>query len=174
MEQGAREGVLDGALVTSMLGSLHTFKGNAGMMGLTTLQRFLHELEGVLKFGASGSLTFSVPLFDALFSSVNALRACLAKLLLDPQAQLDLSAEQMLLEYLASGTAVQEVAAFPERGEDYAYLTQRSDTLKVKFAKLDELLNLVGELVIQRTTLSTLESRLKGELKDRELLAALG
>jgi two-component system chemotaxis sensor kinase CheA len=174
LEQGARGGEPDGTLVTNMLGSLHTFKGNAGMLGFGSLQAFLHEMEGVLKLGGAGRLPLAEPLFGALFSSLNALRAALGKLALDPRAPLDLSAEQMLLEYLASGEGdATPLGALPDKGEDYAYLTQRSDTLKVNFAKLDELLNLVGELVIQRTTLATLESRLKGEVKDRELLSFL-
>ena len=175
MEQGARSGEPDRSLVTLILGSLHTFKGNAGMMGYSVLQRFLHELEGILKLGEAGRLPFAEPLFGALFSSFSALRGALEKLAQDPRALLDLSAEQMLLEYLASGESGGELpAARPERGEEQGYLTGKSDTLKVSFAKLDQLLNLVGELVIQRTTLAALESRLKGEVRDRELLARLG
>lgn len=174
LEQGTRQGDADPALVTAILGSLHTFKGNAGMMGFTPLQRFLHELEAALKLGETGRLPFAEPFFGALFSSFSALRGCLGKLSLDPQAPLDLSAEQMLLEYLTSGqSSAGEIAPIPGKGAEYDYLGQKSDTLKVKFAKLDELLNLVGELVLQRTTLASLESRLKGVVKDRELLAAL-
>lgn len=173
LERGVREGEPDLSLVTRMLGSLHTFKGNAGMMGYAALQGFLHELEGVLKLGGAGCIPFGQELFGTLFSSLNALRGALNLLAQDPAAPLDLSAEQMLLSFLASGGSAPELAPLPERSEEYDYLTHKSDTVKVKFAKLDELLNLVGELVIQRTTLSALESRLKSELKDRELLTRL-
>jgi len=173
LERGVREGEADLTLVNRILGSLHTFKGNAGMMGYTPLQGFLHELEGVLKLGGAGRLPFGEELFATLFSALNTLRGALAALSHDPAAALDLSAEQMLLGYLACSESPPELAALPGRGEEYDYLTQKSDTVKVKFAKLDELLNLVGELVIQRTTLAALEMRLKGELKDRELFTQL-
>ncbi|QWV95733.1 chemotaxis protein CheA [Geomonas oryzisoli] len=54
----------------------------------------------------------------------------------------------------------------------FGYITQKSSTLKVNFEKLDELLNLMGELVIQRTALATLEKRLREQVTDRELLNA--
>ncbi|MCM0081106.1 chemotaxis protein CheA [Geomonas sp. Red32] len=175
-ERGVREGEADLSLVTSMLGSLHTFKGNAGMMGFAHLQGFLHELEEVLKLGSAGKIPLKERLFSALFSSLNALRGALDQLASNPTAPVDLSAEQMLLGFLAASPEENEAAplpVLPERGEGYEYLNQKSDTVKVNFAKLDQLLNLVGELVIQRTTLASLEGRLKHEVKDRELLALL-
>jgi two-component system, chemotaxis family, sensor kinase CheA len=172
LEQGARAGEHDPAVVALMLGSLHTFKGNAGMMGFTSLQRFLHKLEGLLKLDSGSSLPIPPHHFAALFSSINTLRASLGRLAVDPRSQLDLSDEQMLLECLVSGDSREgDFPALQEKGEDNDYLTQKTDTLKVNFSKLDELLNLVGELVIQRTTLLTLQAKLKHEVKDRELLA---
>ena len=172
LEQGARDGEHDSELITLMLGNLHTLKGNAGMMGFLGLQNFIHRLEGVLKGGAGGGLPMSEAFFMALYASVNALRSSLGKLALDPHAPLDLSDEQMLLECLVScESGVVGILEQQERGDEYDYLTHKSDTLKINFSKLDQLLDLVGELVIQRTTLCTLQSRLRGEIKDRELLA---
>jgi two-component system chemotaxis sensor kinase CheA len=64
------------------------------------------------------------------------------------------------------------MAPLKEKKEDFDYITQKSNTLKVNFGKLDELLNLVGELVIHRTTLVNLEKRLRERVTDRELLDA--
>ena len=54
--------------------------------------------------------------------------------------------------------------------DDLGYISQKSGTLKVNFEKLDDLLNLVGELVIHRTALLSLESRFKEAVTDRALL----
>ena len=46
-DQGA-EG-LDRELVTGLLGSLHTLKGNSGRMCFISAQKFVHQLEGACK-----------------------------------------------------------------------------------------------------------------------------
>jgi two-component system, chemotaxis family, sensor kinase CheA len=174
LERGVRQGCADSTLITRMLGSLHTCKGNAGMMGLRPLQSLLHELEGVLKLGAAGGLALDDALTGAVLSTLNALRGALSRLEEDPRSPLELDAEQMLLQYLQQAEpAAPRPAPLPARVEDYEVLAQKSDTVKVNFAKLDELLDLVGELVIQRTALCSLQERLKGEVKDRELLSLL-
>jgi len=61
---------------------------------------------------------------------------------------------------------------FKTTRDDQTYITQKSNTLKVSFEKLDELLNLVGELVIHKTALTTLEKRLQETVTDRALLEA--
>ena len=48
LEHGMGAG-FDVQLVNGLLGSLHTLKGNSGMMGFITVQKFVHQLEGVFK-----------------------------------------------------------------------------------------------------------------------------
>lgn len=173
LERDAGRGTVDKGVVTLILGNLHTLKGNSGMMGFTPLQQYVHKLESVFKKGADGNLHLTPPLFSALFTAVNALRESLGRLSENHQAVLDFSDEQMLLDYLLSGEAESMDMPTPvEKKEDYEYITQKSSTLKVNFTKLDDLLNLVGELVIHRTTLLSLESRIKEQVKDRSLLEA--
>ena len=43
LEARAAEGC-DSRIATAILGNLHTLKGNAGMMGLAPLQRYLHQV----------------------------------------------------------------------------------------------------------------------------------
>jgi two-component system, chemotaxis family, sensor kinase CheA len=178
LETRAAQGGCDERLVTAILGNLHTFKGNAGMMGFAPLQRYLHQVEEVFKHVVDASLTLDARLFETLYGALNALRRGLAQLARDPAGELDFCDEQMALEIL---TMPQEnVATLPlpspaaEQLGDFDYITQKSGTLKVSFEKLDELLNLMGELVIHRTSLVNLERRLSEQLSDRELLAAFG
>jgi two-component system chemotaxis sensor kinase CheA len=80
----------------------------------------------------------------------------------------------MMLEYILSGEGDNSAGGVfkKEKKEDFGYITQKSSTLKVNFEKLDELLNLVGELVIHRTTLLSLEAKLRDTVKERTLLEA--
>jgi two-component system, chemotaxis family, sensor kinase CheA len=174
LESQAAEGGGETRLVTAILGNLHTMKGNAGMMGLAPLQRYLHQVEEVCKEVVDGSVPLGGLLFETLYGAVNALRRGLTQLSADPGVQLDFSDEQMALEVVTlpqPAAAPLPRLASPAADEgDFSYITQKSSTLKVSFEKLDELLNLMGELVIHRTLLVNLEQRLRRQLNDRELL----
>ena len=179
LEKRAADGVLDKAILTLLLGNLHTLKGNSGMMGFTSLQQYIHRLESVLKLVMDDTLPMSTDLFETFYAAVSALRDALAKVVEEPAGGLDFSDEIMALDCLVALGSRQDKAEpaegmIParEKKEDFAYITQQSNTLRVNFEKLDELLNLVGELVIHRTTLSNLEARLKERVQDRDILDA--
>jgi two-component system chemotaxis sensor kinase CheA len=160
--------------ITSLLGTLHTLKGNSGMMGLTTVQQYVHSLESLLKKVGEGSIAADRLLADTLYGAVNSLRKAMAHLAEDPSSSLDFSDELQLVECMASGAlqGAQVAAGAIGRQDDFSYISQKSSILKVNFEKLDELLNLVGELVIHRTALVALESRLREAGLERQLLEA--
>ncbi|HXC93618.1 MAG TPA: chemotaxis protein CheA, partial [Geobacteraceae bacterium] len=178
LEKRWSDGIHDLALLTLLLGNLHTLKGNSGMMGFTPVQQYVHRLESALKLVQDGTAPLSAIIFEILYSAVSALRSNLSRLSLDPKAILDFSDELQMLDcnffsQSAPDNAAVDVEVAPKlrsKGEDIAYITHKSTTLKVGFEKLDELLNLVGELVIHRTALNTLEKRLKERVSDRDLL----
>lgn len=166
----------DGELITLIQGHLHTLKGNSGMMGLSPLQQYVHRLEEVMKEAAAGALTLGPAFFGALYGGVNAVRCALDGYAGAPDAGFDFSAEESALEALRSAPRVAAEPGLPApppaQGAEFGYITRKSSTLKVNFEKLDDLLNLMGELVIQRTALATLEKRLRETVSDRELLNA--
>jgi two-component system, chemotaxis family, sensor kinase CheA len=182
LEKRAADGVCDKEIVTMILGDLHTLKGNAGMMGLTPLERYVHQMESVFKKVGDSSLSLSGELFETFYTAVSALRRALSALALAHDAELDFSDEEMALEVVVlssegslsreSSPSLPSVAPRTWDPVDFSYITQKSNTLKVNFEKLDELLNLMGELVIHRTTLVNLEKRLREQVEDRELLEA--
>ncbi|MCM2357083.1 MAG: chemotaxis protein CheA [Geobacteraceae bacterium] len=168
---GEGERDLDGGAVTILLGTLHTLKGNSGMMGLTPMQQFVHRLESALKSAADSSLAITPVFFEAFFTAVNAMRDAVNKLADDPAAPLDFSDELMLLECLTVKEAGSwDAPLAPGKRDDFSSIIQKSGTLKVNFGKLDELMNLVGELVIHRTALLSLESRLRETVRDRGII----
>jgi len=182
LEKRWADGVLDGVLLTTLLGNLHTLKGNSGMMGLTPVQQYIHKLESAFKTVQEGIIPVSADVFETFYAAVTSIRAAFVALAQDAAAAIEFSDELMALDMLffesrpdAGGAAPMEPQfQAPLRGkiEDLAYITQKSSTLKVSFEKLDELLNLVGELVIHRTSLNSLEKRLQDSISDRALLEA--
>jgi len=164
----------DKALTTLMLGNLHTLKGNSGMIGLATVQQYVHKLETVLKTVAERSAPLPTPFFETFYSAVNLLRETMRKLSANPHEKLDFSDDLMCLDYalVSEAEAVEATPLAVSKKDDFSYITQKSNTLRVNFEKLDELLNLVGELVIHRTALLALESRVKESVRDRQLLEA--
>jgi len=182
LEKQWASGLIDHSQLTLLLGSLHTLKGNSGMMGFSPVQQYVHHLESALKHVQEQVVPLSGAIFEALYAAVSALRSNFSLLAADQKALLDFSEEISLLEQLFFNRE-----AFPEeslpsenvstpqfkaRDNEAASVTQKSTTLKVSFEKLDELLNLVGELVIHRTALTSLEKRLQEKVSDRELLEA--
>jgi len=182
LEKRWADGVLDGVILTTLLGNLHTLKGNSGMMGLTPVQQYIHKLESAFKTVQEGIIPVSADVFETFYAAVTSIRAAFVALARDAAAAIEFSDELMALDMLffesrpdAGGAAPTEPQfQAPLRGkiEDLAYITQKSSTLKVSFEKLDELLNLVGELVIHRTSLNSLEKRLQDSISDRALLEA--
>jgi two-component system chemotaxis response regulator CheY len=65
---------LDLEVVSSVLGPLHTLKGNSGMMGFTGIKDYLHRLEDVVGRVRDRGLSLEASLFDILFAGASALR----------------------------------------------------------------------------------------------------
>jgi two-component system chemotaxis sensor kinase CheA len=138
-----REGALDPEARTELLRTLHTLKGNAGMLGLSPIRDFVHSLENVFK---SDPEAWSDVLVERLFEGAAALRAAVEVAGEDNEAGAfgDVTAARHRLETVEdpggadrSRTAVSEPAEVPES----------SDLIRVPFHKLDTLLNEVGELL---------------------------
>ncbi len=68
-----REGI-SAEVVGSLLGPLHTLKGNSGMMGFGSIKDYVHRLEDVLDKIRDGAVSLGPGAFDRLFAGVSALR----------------------------------------------------------------------------------------------------
>jgi two-component system, chemotaxis family, sensor kinase CheA len=185
---------LDLEVVSTILGPLHTLKGNSGMMGFTGIKDYVHRLEDVLARLRDRGLEFEAALFDILFAGASALRDAVEHASLAGVEGQDLLAERQALEQLLSraagpvGTPVSSeepasatVAAptAPEapvpallpagrKGGADAQASVRSSMVRVDFAQLDHLLNLVGELIVYRTKLQQVAKELAPMLVSHE------
>jgi two-component system chemotaxis sensor kinase CheA len=148
-------------LAASVLGPLHTLKGNSGMIGFAGIKDYLHRLEEVFARARDGALALDAGVLDRLFEAATTLRTAVESAAAAGREQQDLSAAEAALAALvasAPGPAKSLApAATGAKAAEAAPLTPaRSSMVRVDFAKLDQLLNLVGELIVHRTKLHEL------------------
>jgi two-component system chemotaxis sensor kinase CheA len=153
-------------LAASVLGPLHTLKGNSGMIGLTAVKDFVHRLEEVFARVRDGALVPDGGALDRLFEAATALRGAIEAACGPARRPEDLGPAQAALAALIAGSqapagrpgpAAAPAAAGDEAKADAAGIgPARSSMVRVDFAKLDQLLNLVGELIVHRTKLHEL------------------
>jgi two-component system chemotaxis sensor kinase CheA len=173
----------DPEVAASLLGPLHTLKGNSGMIGFAGVKDYVHRLEEVFARARDGALVLDGPVVDRLLRGATALRQAVEASCASGRETRDLSAERDDLVALAgSGPAAAgrpSGAAHPARGtaasEVAAMAAARSSMVRVDFAKLDHLLNLVGELIVHRTKLNELARPIADAVPEGgpELLAAV-
>ncbi len=167
-------------VVASVLGPLHTLKGNSGMMGFGFVKEYVHRLEDVFARLRDGSLAVSPAVFDRLFAGASALRDGIERACASGKEERDLAPERDQLLKL-SGPAPELApppravpkppAPVPTVGADVT--TTRSNLVRVDFAKLDHLLNLVGELIVQRTKLQDAGREASARLGEDKLVREL-
>lgn len=150
-------------LLGEVLSLLHTFKGNSGMMGYESLQRYIHTLEDLFKALQAGRISLDAPFLEFALRSASALRQATSRLSPDtpegPALDEEIAAVKRFLTGRAETPAPSPVPASGGGWEPDMLLSQKSNLLKVDFERLDNLLNLMGELVICRTRLGQLDSR---------------
>ena len=153
------------AVVQTILGPLHTLKGNSGMMGYESMKAYIHQVEEVLKKVVDGEVPIE-QVIDALLDSANVIREVLQTIGKDPSANPDLTQNIFLIRERLKGpdgkTSRKEI-------DLSSYLGAKTETIKVDFKRFDDLLNLVGELVIYKTRLNQIETQMRGAIGNKSL-----
>ncbi len=152
-------------LIQNVLGSLHTLKGNSGMMGFDAIKRYVHKIEELLKKVLDGEIELSGAV-EVLFESAHVIRGALHEIEKERTLRSDLGEKILDIERFMSGSAP---GPGREEVELTSYLGTKTDTIKVDFKKLDDLLNLVGELVIFKTRLNQMGEKIKTEIVTKPL-----
>jgi two-component system chemotaxis sensor kinase CheA len=115
---------------------LHTIKGNAGMMGLGTLQAEAHGMEDLLE-----ELDPELPRIEPLLAGLDRLRTLLRS-----------------ARAAGAGAAAGEAPAAPRAGATLAAAGVAGETagagVRIPFATLDALVDLLAEMVIARNRLA--------------------
>jgi len=155
----------DGELLASVFRAAHTFKGNAGTVGLHALAAHADAIEDALDAMRTGRLAVDARLVSALLAAVDALRAELAATgdegAGDEGASKAHDAAFAAVQRLVKPTGERLPVAQP--AESAGGLAARAsasapahgNTLRIDAAKLDRMLSLSGELSIARGRLRT-------------------
>lgn len=150
----------DKALAKTIFRIAHTIKGDASMVGYSAMTEFAHGLESLLEKISGGAQPFTPALATVLLRSVDALRALAGA---EDPSLMPAGTRELLNELEGAshggGTAQQEPQAGAERR---SRARDTAKTLRVKVAKLDRMLDLVGELAISRGRLDTQIATLAG------------
>ena len=87
----------DPEVAASLLGPLHTLKGNSGMMGFTGVKDYVHRLEEVFARARDGALVLDPLALDRLLEGATALRAAVESACAAGSEARDLSPEKAAL-----------------------------------------------------------------------------
>jgi two-component system chemotaxis sensor kinase CheA len=167
----------DGTLLNDIFRPFHTIKGNAGALGVTSVQEVAHRVENLLDLARSGRHTMGPADVDVVLRAVDVLSSMIrdigARLRGQPGTDLEPAAHALIeaVEHCISGegtTLEANIAAAPSEVEAPRPADARSakadnetlasatssrraeDTasIKVDTRKLDSLVDAVGELII--------------------------
>lgn len=144
----------DTEALNAVFRSFHSIKGLAAFLGAAAIQELAHETENVLDLARSGALVLSAEHIDLILRAADDLALCL-----DLAAETKLSAiprrDRGLLESLArAAQQVNTPASLSQdehaakSGESPKQARSRENMLRVDAAKLEYLIDMVGELVI--------------------------
>ena len=157
----------DLTLVNDIFRPFHTVKGNAGVLGLTSIQEIAHKLETLLDLARSGARPMGAPEIELVLKAVDLLTLMVRELPARAAGESttdvasrtrDLMAAAEIL--IASGGPAGDtpLAAAPvveTAGEaSKPSWAEGQSTVKVDTRKLDALVDMVGELVIAQAILA--------------------
>jgi two-component system, chemotaxis family, sensor kinase CheA len=174
LEGSVATGVAKAETVNSLFRALHTIKGNAAMLGFGDVSALAHGLESLCDLLRTGRLQLSSASVDLLFSGRDYLSALIAApgeggapaglgafldrlhALTDPRVPEDgdaASFEADVARMLAAQAPNDDAPVAMPAGV-------RRPTIRVDIERLDHLLNLVGELVVNRTRITDIAAAL--------------
>ena len=149
-----------GPALNELFRLMHNLKANARAMGFTDLGEVAHHLETLFGLIRDQERTFSGPLIKVVFAGVDALGNMIRAVGAD-QPLPDATVLLDNLDRLVRGEApILDAAEESESEEESNKKMELSDLVYIQVKKLDNLLNLVGELVIDRDRVMTLAQEL--------------
>ena len=159
-------------LVNDIFRPFHTVKGNAGVLGIASIEEFAHKIETLLDLARSGKHSIGPAEIDLVLKTVDLLKLIIEELPARAAGKpvTDTSARRLELmarvDELIAGTTPPPTnkAGFtspppPSNGDGdrvkgAASTRDEQSTVKVDTKKLDNLVDMVGELVIAQAILA--------------------
>jgi two-component system, chemotaxis family, sensor kinase CheA len=150
----------DKELVSEVFRDLHTLKGSSAFAGLKKMNRVAHRAEDLIGQLRDGKRECDRALIDVLLETLDVLRAIVDRARARAPIDVDVSdllgrLEDPRAPKAAPRPAVAEAAPASLRAAHAPVASPAASTLRIDFEKVDQLLNLVGEVVLARGRLTT-------------------
>ncbi len=150
--------------IKHLLGPLHTIKGNSGMLGFSTLQQYVHEVEGVIKsYLEKPDLSLAPSMVDFLLEAEKKIRKGIEEVKQQGNDPEFLANFIEPISKIKDNLDLLNTSSLKEPSseeEEEITIHRETQLIKVDFSKLDRQINLLGELIIYRTRLDQIESSL--------------
>lgn len=152
----------DTKLLNDLFRPFHTVKGNAGVLGLTTIQELAHKVETLLDLARSGEHQIQRADIDVVLNAVDLLTLMIRELPARAAGQpgSDVADRRLglmsAIDALIAGTDPTPPDGSPAEPVAQTHVTADAGhhTVKVDMRKLDSLVDMVGELVIAQSILA--------------------
>jgi chemotaxis protein histidine kinase CheA/CheY-like chemotaxis protein len=174
----------DAAALQSVRRATHTLKGAAGMMGFASIQQLAHSSEDLLERLVGGAMALTPEVLGLLLDASEALERLAAGTVggADEEDRLVTTLQRRyaaLLGRPAAGVKSSAGAMQPAAGRSSVpQLASSGDpegqadlSVRLRLSKLDELVNLFGELLQNRTVLEERVTRLSRMIADTSLVS---
>jgi two-component system chemotaxis sensor kinase CheA len=161
----------------------HTLKGAAGMFGFRAIERVMHRMENLFDNVRRGKLVPTSDTIDAVFAGLDCLKKLLAAVLAQSPSGMKTAPVVRSLELAAlgqhsgasrtkeaSGTHSEKIENTSTKNEVNPQSSnsvtnkkkpESNNTIRVDLERLDALVNLIGELVIDRTRFLNIEESMR-------------
>ncbi len=165
----------------------HTIKGDAACIGLDGVTEVAHKIEDFMDTVIEGGHKIEARAVDLILQALDEIRDALSS---DDIADLQAESVSRILHSFAESGKAPEAIEFEELsdseakeedgGADTKSLVQqangksRREYVRVEVTKIDELLNLAGEMVIARSVINQIEPQLAQTLKQNEMVDQFG
>ena len=171
----------DPELLNEIFRAFHTIKGTSGFLGFSRTSELTHRAEEVLDRLRKGQMSVNQDVMDALLAVLDIMKGLLEDIKESQAEKADIGPAMAMLEALLKGeaTPVEVPGKAPETVQQVEAkavaraMGRAAETIRVDVRRLDQLMNLVGELVLSRNRLLQLNGEIgtmhKGERIAEEL-----
>lgn len=171
----------DPELLNEIFRAFHTIKGTSGFLGFSRTSELAHRAEEVLDRLRKGQMSVNQDVMDALLAVLDIMKELLEDIKQTQAEKADIGPAMAMLEALLKGeaTPVEVPGKAPETVQQVEAkaiaraMGGAAETIRVDVRRLDQLMNLVGELVLSRNRLLQLNGEIgtmhKGERIAEEL-----
>jgi len=184
---------VDKELLNRIFRGVHTVKGTSGFLGFEQMTEFAHEFENLLNKLRHGEIEVSSSTMDVIFEAYDTMKMLLGRIEQGNPGRVDIASVVERMSQFVERQAKQETTPLSKGSEQTESLPKPSEvtpqiettsqneqpltsgrrpernsnnidqTIRVDVARLDHLMNLVGELVLGRNRLSQISFLLNEE-----------